>query len=178
MLAEIIVINFINITFIHVSLQKDVQHIFRGANTKLTKSPQELMFGDMLVTCNIEVLEHWLNMNSLDSNGFPVLIKNTVKHLLLLSSELQVLSSGEHSVINSDGGNLCLWIVLDAISSESGIDTGAEVFVIHHVLGVIWCFVFSSKCIVFFGREVEIKHRKNLLELGLGHFASSELVEI
>lgn len=58
-ITEIEVVDLIDVTLIHVSFAKGVQDWLGSANTKLTESSQELMFGNMLVLSNIEILEHW-----------------------------------------------------------------------------------------------------------------------
>lgn len=177
-LAEIVVIHLINVTVIHIGLQKHVEDVLRGAHTELTESSQELVLGNMLVACNIEILEHWLQMNSLDSNCLFVLGKNTANHCFLLLGEVQVFAACLHSVINGNWSDLGQWVLLDAISCESSVNTGAEVFIVYHVLCIIRSFVFLSQSVVFFGREVEIEHGKDLFKLVFGNLASSELVEI
>lgn len=77
-IAEIEVVDLIDVTLIHVSFAEGVQDLLGGADTKLTESSQELMFGNMLVLSNIEILEHWLQVDSLDSNGLSILFKDVV----------------------------------------------------------------------------------------------------
>ena len=48
-IAEIEVVDLIDVTLIHVSFAEGVQDLLGGADTKLTESSQELMFGNMLV---------------------------------------------------------------------------------------------------------------------------------
>jgi hypothetical protein len=77
-IAEIEVVDLIDVTLIHISFAEGVQNLLGGADTKLTESSQELMFGNMLVLSNIEILEHWLQVDSLDSNGLSILFKDVV----------------------------------------------------------------------------------------------------
>lgn len=77
-IAEIEVVDLIDVTLIHVSFAEGVQDILGGADTKLTESSQELMFGNMLVLSNIEILEHWLQVDSLDSYSLSILFKDVV----------------------------------------------------------------------------------------------------
>lgn len=77
-IAEIEVVDLIDVTLIHVSFAEGVQDLLGGADTKLSESSQELMFGNMLVLSNIEILEHWLQVDSLDSYSLSILFKDVV----------------------------------------------------------------------------------------------------
>lgn len=77
-IAEIEVVDLIDVTLIHVSFAEGVQDLLGGADTKLSESSQELMFGNMLVLSNIEILEHWLQVDSLNSYSLSILFKDVV----------------------------------------------------------------------------------------------------
>jgi len=50
------------------------------------------MLSDMLVLGDIKVLEHWLQMDSLDPDSLPVLLKYLLDKRKLLLSDIKVLS--------------------------------------------------------------------------------------
>ena len=56
--TEIEIIDLVNIPFVHVSFQKNIQNFFTRADPHLSESSQELMFGHMLIFRNIKILEH------------------------------------------------------------------------------------------------------------------------
>ena len=176
--AEIIVIDFVNISFVHVGLQEDVEDVFRRADAELAECPEELVLGHMLVRGDVKVLEHGLQMDPLDPDGLPVLGEDAFDHLLLLRGEMQVLAAGWHGVVDSDWGNCRHWIFLDTVGGESRVDAGAEVLVVDHVLWIMRSLVLGRQGSEFFSRQVEVEHGEDLLELILRHLASSKLVEI
>lgn len=135
------------------------------------------MLGHMLVLGNVKVLEKRLQVDSLDLNGFSVLLENHVHLSDFFISHIEVLLSGESSVSNGYWGDSCSWLLLDSVGSESLIDIGTELNVVEHLLWVI-SPVFQSKGIKFLESEVEIEHRENRLELSFGNFTSSKLVKI
>jgi hypothetical protein len=59
-LTEVIVVDLINVTLVHISLQENVEDILRGADTELLQSSQELMLGNVLVLGDVEIHEHRL----------------------------------------------------------------------------------------------------------------------
>jgi len=65
-IAEVEVVDLINISFIHVCFQQDIKNVLWCRNTQLSQSSQELMFRNVLISSDIEVLEHWFHMDSLD----------------------------------------------------------------------------------------------------------------
>ena len=58
--------------------------MLRGGNSKLAKSSEELMLGDMLILGDVKVLEHWLQVDSLDSDSLLVLLEDGIDLVLLL----------------------------------------------------------------------------------------------
>lgn len=117
-------------------------------------------------------------MDSFDSNCFSILRQNTLNHLFLFISEVQVFASCLQGVIQSHWCNFSLWILLDAISRESCVDCCAKIFIVHHVLCIIRRLVFLCKLIKFFFCQVEIQHAENLLKLVFSDFSSSKLIKI
>ena len=135
--AEAEVVDLVTVSLIAVGFEKHVKHIVTGTQTALSKSSKELVLGNMLVLCNIEVLEHLLEVNSLDLNCLGILAQNILDHLLLLSSHLEVSLSCRDSVSNSHGLHNSLGHFLNAVGGESTVDVSAEVLVVEHR----YCFV-------------------------------------
>merc|ERR1711937_657294 len=94
------------------------------------------MLGDVLVVGDIEVLEHWLDVNSLNADSLSVLSKDASDHGLLLLIEVHVLASGKDGVVVGDWSNVGIWILLDSVGGESRVDVGAEVLVANEVLWI------------------------------------------
>lgn len=76
----------------------------------------------MLVSGSIEVLEHWLQVDSLDLDGLSVLSKDYVDLGKFIISHIKVLLSGESGVIDGNCRDRGGWNLLDTISSEYSID--------------------------------------------------------
>ena len=95
------------------------------------------MLGNMLVLGDVEILEHWLEMDSLNADGLSILLQNILDIAHLSIVDVEVLSSGEDSVINSDWGDLSNWILLNTIGGKGTVNSGAESLVVEHVFGVI-----------------------------------------
>ena len=123
-------------TLVHVSFAESVQDALGGANSKLSESSKELMLGDMLVLSDVEVLEHRLKVDSLDSDGLSVLFKDVVDLSLLLGGDVEVLSSSWNCGFDGYWSNRCRWLLLNAISGEDTVDIVAELMVVDHVLSI------------------------------------------
>lgn len=131
----------------------------------------------MLILSNIEILEHWFKMNSLDSHGLSVLSKDWINGIAFSLSHLKVLSSSKGSVFNSNWENWSLWIFLDSVGSESTVDAVAEGLVVNQEFWVI-SSIFGSHLIKFFFSEVEVEHGENTFKLSLGDLSSSKFIKI
>lgn len=101
-----------------------------GGHSQLTESSQELVLSDVLVLGDIEILEHWLQVDPLDLDSGSVFFHDIADHLLLLWSHVEVLSSGGNSVVHGHRCDLSQWSLLDAVGSEGAIDVVAEVSVV------------------------------------------------
>ena len=71
--AEIHVVNLVDIALVHVVLQHQIQNGFRRINAQLCKHSQELHFRDMAVLGHVEILELRLQINSTITNCRSVL---------------------------------------------------------------------------------------------------------
>ena len=135
------------------------------------------MLGHMLVPSDVEILEHWLEVDSLDLHGLSVLIEDHVCLSNFLVGHTEILLSSKSSVIDSYWSNISCWHLLDTISGEGSIDISAESNVIEHNFWIVG-LVLKGKRFQLLESQVEVKHRKNRLELVLRHFSFSQLVEI
>lgn len=77
-LAEVNVIDLINIAFVHVTLHEGLQDVLRGGNSEQIEHSEELILGHMTVLSDIVVLEHWLQVNALVLNGCSVFLKDVI----------------------------------------------------------------------------------------------------
>ena len=143
----------------------------------MTKGSQELMLGNMLIFRNIEILEHWLEMDSLDCNCLSVLSKDASDLIGLFWSNFQVLSSGHNGIFSGDWINGSSWSLLNTVGSEGAVDGVAEGLVVDEEIWVIG-LIFVGEALELFSCEVEIQHRQNGLKLRLGDLASSEFIKI
>lgn len=129
----------------------------------------------MLVLGDIEILEHWCQVDSLNGNTLSVFCKSCIDACNFLFRHIKILSSGLDSVVNSHWSNFGGWRLLDAIRCESSVDTGAEINVIEFLISV---FVSTVKWIILFSSQVEVKHGHDTLKLGLGDVSLSKFIEI
>ena len=135
-IAEIVVVDFINITLIHVCFQQDIQSLLISGDTEVVQCSQELMLGNMLVLRDVEVLEHWCQVDSLDGNTLLVFLECGIDASTFLFCHFKVLSSCLDCVINGHGSNLGSWSLLDAVRCESSVDAGTEINVIEFLISV------------------------------------------
>ena len=72
--AEVDIVNLVNITLVHVSLQKAVHEFVWNADSQLSQHSHELHFGNVTVSCDVEILELRLQVESLvvDCNSILV----------------------------------------------------------------------------------------------------------
>ena len=176
--AEIEVVDLINVTLVHVGFAKGVQNTFLGADTKLTESSQELVLSDMLVLGNVEILEHWLQVDSLDSYGLSILLEDEIDVGFFSIRDFEVLSSSHNSVIDGYWGNRCCWLLLDAIGGENGVNAVAESMVVYHVFGISRGSVLRSEGFKLLFGQVEVQHGQDLFKLVLGDSSLSKFIEI
>ena len=90
---------------------------------------------------------------------------------------MEVGSSCWDGKVIGDWSNYSGWLLLDTVSSERGVDIGAESFVVEHDFGVIG-LVFQGKSIKLLSAQVEVEHGEDRLELVLGDLTLSKLVEV
>ena len=57
----------------------------------------------MTVLRDVEVLEHWLQIQSLVQNCIPVLNEDLLHGLVVIGETFQVLSAGHHGVFRGEG---------------------------------------------------------------------------
>jgi len=92
--AEIDVVDFINVTLVHVSAEDLSGYIFGGGDAQQVEDSEELHFGDMTVFGNIEVLEDGLEVHASLLDSISVLADNVV-HVNAVVVSRQVLAAGE-----------------------------------------------------------------------------------
>lgn len=118
------------------------------------------MLGNVLVPGDIEILEHRLQVDSLDLDSLSILCENSVDLRNFFIVHLEILLSSERCVIDSYWSNSSLWNFLDTIGSESGVNIGAELNVVEHLLWVIGLILFTKR-FKLLKRQVKVQHRKN-----------------
>ena len=116
-------------------------------------------------------------MNSFDDDSGSIFTKDFINAIAFVLGHLEVLSSGEGGVVNSNWENWSEWIFLNSVGGESTVDAVAEGFIVDEEFWVV-SSVFFGHLIEFFFSEVEVKHGKNALELSFGNLSSSEFIEI
>lgn len=175
--AEIVIVHLIHVSFVHKCLQEYVHDILWRTDSQNFESSQELVLGDVLVPCDVEILEHWLEMDPLDSNSLLILVDDSLKHVLLLLVELEVLSASWHRVLVCNWSHSHQRLLLDAVGSKSTVDARAELFVVDHELR-IGRFVFRTQEVELLLGQVEVEAGKNTFKLGFGHLSFAKFVEI
>lgn len=136
------------------------------------------MLGNMLVLSDIEVLEHWLQVNSLDSHGLSILLKDVVDLSNFLVGHFKVLSSSQGCVLDGYWSNDGSWDLLNAVGGESTVDICAKFDVVEHMLWVPVSSIPSCQFIELLESQLEVEHSENALELILGNSSLSQLVKV
>jgi len=98
----------------------------------------------MLILGDIEILEHWLEMDSLDDNCLSVLIENSIDFIGLFLSNFKILSSCQNGVISGNWVDNSSWSLLNTICGECTVYIMAESLIIDEEIWVI-CLIFISK---------------------------------
>jgi len=112
----------------------------------------------MLIFSDIEILEHWFQMNSLDDDGSSIFTENFVNAIAFILGHSEILSSCKSGVINGNWMNWSSWIFLNSVSGESTVDGMAESLVVNEEFWIVGS-IFFSHLVEFFFSEVEIEHR-------------------
>jgi len=115
------------------------------------------MLGHMLVSSNVKILEHWLQVDSLDLDGLLVFTKDHVHLSNFFIGHTEILLSCEISIVDSYCGNSGRWHLLDAIGSEGRVDVSAESNVVEHRFWII-CLVLLGESIELLESQVEVEH--------------------
>ena len=118
------------------------------------------MLGNVLVPGDIKILEHWLQMDSLDLDSLSVLLENRIYLRNFVIAHLEVLLSCERCIFDSYWSNSGLWNLLDTIGCKSRINISAELNVIEHLLWVVGLVLFTKR-FKLFESQVEVQHREN-----------------
>jgi len=119
-IAEINVVNFINISLVHVATEESLCNCVRGADLKEVNHTEELLLSDMTVLGNIKVLENGLQKNTASGNSLFVLGKNGFEVDIGLG--FKVFAASKDCLILCHGGNASGGVFLDAVSSEGFVD--------------------------------------------------------
>ena len=88
------------------------------------------MFGNMLVLGDIEILEHWGQVDSFNGNTSLVFLECLLDAITFFWSHFKVLSSCLDCVIDGHWRNLGGWSLLDTVRCESSVDASTEINVI------------------------------------------------
>lgn len=143
-LAEVYIIDFINISLIHISAKNKLSQVSGCSNLEEVKHSQELGLCNVTIFSLVEVLEQGLKQNASGVNGKAVLFENllNVERRLLV---LKVFSPGEKSILLShrlDHGGRSL---IDSLHSECQVDVVAEINVVEEYFGVVGPILVSKR---------------------------------
>ena len=116
-IAKIDVVYLINVSLVHVTAEESLSNVVRCADLQKINYTQELLFGNVAVLCDIEVLENRLEQNTTSGNSLSVFAKNGFNVNLFF--RVEVLAAGQDSFLLSDGGYMGYGVLLDSVSSES-----------------------------------------------------------
>lgn len=92
-IAKVDIVNFINITHIHVSFEDEIEYAFRSIDAQLSKDSQELHLSHMAVSCHIEVLKLGLQVYSSILHCRSILGHYTLELSFLFWSRFKIFSS-------------------------------------------------------------------------------------
>lgn len=100
-ITEINVINFIDVTHIHVLSEDKLSKILRCSDFKKIDNSKELLLGNVAIFGDIKVLENGFQMDAASSNSFAVLVEDTFEIKLTLT--LEVLATSKKGIILCNG---------------------------------------------------------------------------
>ena len=176
-LTEIDIVDLVDVTQVHVSLQEGLEDMLWGEDSESVKDSHELGLGDMAVLGDVEVLEDWLEVDSHGLDSLSVLLKDGINLVSGCWVGAQVLSSGEEGVVGGDGGNLSGWGLVNTSDSEGLVDVGDKLSVLEEALWVVGGVLLSKGLKLIVGQG-EVELGEDGFELSAGDSALSELVKI
>lgn len=115
------------------------------------------MLSNVTSLCVIEVLENWLEVDTLGLNGGTEFIENAFDVNVMVS---EVLFTGKESVCFGDWLYAHVRIFINSANRESFVNALDEVFVIEENLSVVGR-VLICKSIIFVVGKVEVHVGKN-----------------
>jgi hypothetical protein len=92
-IAEIDIVDFINISLIHVSLGDDRQDVLRSVDAELGKHSEELVPANVAALSDVKVLELGLQVDASVQNGLSVLLQQILHLILFLRGMVEILTS-------------------------------------------------------------------------------------
>lgn len=148
----------------------------RGTDSEKVKHAQELILSHVTITCDIIVLENWLQVNALDLDLRAVQLENVV-NLRTVSSTRQVLPAGQKRVVLRDRGNTSCWSLVDTLDCECSINIFAEIRVAEEALRISR-LVLLRQCFELIVREREIHGGEDRFELRTSDATLAQLIKV
>ena len=176
-LAEINIVDLVNVSHVHVSLQETLEDVHWGVDSEAVENSEELGLGNMAILGDVEVLEDWLQMDSHGLDSLLVLIQDCLDFATSCWVGAQVLSSGEKGIVLGDWGNHGGWCLINSLDSECLVDVGHEVNIAEEALWVHGGVLVGQSFKLIVG-QVKVQLGKDGLELRSGDSSLSELVEV
>lgn len=146
-LAEVDIVDLIDIAFVHVTAQDGLENVLGSADSEQIEHAEELILGHVTVASDVVVLEHGFQVDALVFNRSFVLFKNFIDFLLVLFAS-KVFTAGEKSVSGGDGSDSSRWRLVNARDREGFVHVCAEVYIAEEALWI--------SCLVLFGEGLEL----------------------
>jgi len=153
-IAEVNVVNFINVTLVHVSAQNAGGYRLGSFNAKQVEDSKELLLGDMSIASDIEILEDGLEVNASLFDGVNVLSHN-VLNVNVGCSISKVLSASADGIARLDSVNTDVRVLVNASDGEGLVDASGESNVVEENLGVV-SLVLVGKRLKFIFSQSEV----------------------
>ena len=146
-LAEVDIVDLIDIAFIHVTAEDGLENVLGSADSEQIEHAEELVLGHVTVASDVVVLEHGFQVDALVFNRSFVLFKNFIDFLVVLVAS-KVFTAGEKSVSGGDGSDSSRWRLVNARDREGFVHVCAEVYIAEEALWI--------SCLVLFGEGLEL----------------------
>lgn len=103
----------------------------------------------MTAFCTIIILEYWFEMNASSCNSFLVFVNNLSDIVFVPVFALQILATGEKSVVLIDRSNSYYRCLFNSSLCESFVYASAKGDIVEELFRIT-CLVFCCKRVVFF----------------------------
>jgi len=171
--TKIVVVDFIKVSFVGKSFENEIQGFWIREQIELVQNSKKLIFCDISLFGDIEILEVGFDEHSFVLNSHPILLQDVTQLGLLLLRHCQIITSRWKSGRLIKLSHFAKWILINPLQGENGINAFAKSVIIHMSVWNVINLIVLNQDIYFFFAEVKIIYMQNPLELGLSNHSFS-----